>query len=116
LHSPEQGDVVDLDPALDQQLFEVPLGQTEPQVPAHGNQDDFGRETEPSERRAGLVDRRAETASLHPRNLTHRGSRSDAGRWLPVKGQWDLPGGGHWFCPLVATGSARWRPVEVPWG
>jgi len=33
---------------------------------------------------------------------------------VTVNGQLDLPGGGQWFCPVVAIGSARWRPVELP--
>jgi len=33
-----------------------------------------------------------------------------------VKGQWDLPGGGHRTCPVVAVGSARWRPPDLPGG
>lgn len=41
------------------------------------------------------------------------GPRHSAGG---VKGQWDLPGGGQWFCPLVAIRTARWRPVVLPWG
>ena len=31
----------------------------------------------------------------------------EAAAMLGVKGQWFLPTGGHWNCPLVATGIAR---------
>ena len=39
--------------------------------------------------------------------------------WLPiavffVNGQWDLPGGGQWFCPVVANRTARGWPVVLP--
>jgi hypothetical protein len=44
-------DVVDLDPALGQQLLDVPVGQAEPQVPADRKGDDFGWETVPGEGR-----------------------------------------------------------------
>ena len=39
--------------------------------------------------------------------------------WKPrplVKGQWDLPSGGQWNCPLVANRTARWWPGVVPVG
>ena len=31
-----------------------------------------------------------------------------------VNGQWDLPTGGQQNCPLVASGTARWRTAELP--
>jgi hypothetical protein len=46
-------DVVDLDPALGQELLDVPVGQAEPQVPADRQSDDFGWETVPGEGRTG---------------------------------------------------------------
>jgi hypothetical protein len=45
------GGVVDPHAALDQQLLNVPIGQVEPQVPAHGDDDDLWREPKPGERR-----------------------------------------------------------------
>ena len=33
---------------------------------------------------------------------------------MPVKGHWELPGGGHELFPLAATGSAQWWPPDVP--
>jgi len=50
LHPPIQGDVIDLDPTLGQQLLEVPVGQAVPQVPANRQQDHLWREPEPCER------------------------------------------------------------------
>jgi hypothetical protein len=50
LHPPEHSHVVDLDTALDEQLFDVAVGQIEPQVPAHGHDDDLGWEAEPGKR------------------------------------------------------------------
>jgi hypothetical protein len=31
-----------------------------------------------------------------------------------VKGHWEVPGGGHELCPLVAIGSAQGWPPDVP--
>jgi hypothetical protein len=39
LHPPVHGDVVDLDAALDQQFFNVAIGQIELQVPADRDDD-----------------------------------------------------------------------------
>ena len=44
LDPPVDAHVVDLDAALGQQLLDVSVGQAEPQVPAHRQGDDFGRE------------------------------------------------------------------------
>ncbi|MEV6923740.1 hypothetical protein AB0M46_04390 [Dactylosporangium sp. NPDC051485] len=41
----------DLHATLDQQLLNVPVGQVEAQIPAHGENDDLRREPEPGERR-----------------------------------------------------------------
>jgi hypothetical protein len=51
LHPPVDGDVIDLHTAFGQQLFDVPVGQTVAQVPAHRHGDDFGREPETGEGR-----------------------------------------------------------------
>jgi len=40
-----------LDSAFDEELLEIALGQAEPQVPAHRQENHLGREPEPSERR-----------------------------------------------------------------
>ena len=50
LHPPEQGDVIDLDAALGEELLEIAVRQPEPQVPAHRQHDHLGREPEASER------------------------------------------------------------------
>ena len=42
-------DVVDLDPALAQELLDVPIRQAEPQVPADRQGDDLWREPIPGE-------------------------------------------------------------------
>ena len=60
-HPPVDGDVVDLDPALGEQLFDVAVGQAEAQVPPDRQHDHIRREAEPGEggargdRRAGAV-------------------------------------------------------------
>jgi hypothetical protein len=51
LHPPEDGDVVDLDSAFDQQLLHVAVGQAVTQVPADRDHDHLSREPEPGERR-----------------------------------------------------------------
>jgi hypothetical protein len=50
LHPAEHRDVVDLNPALDQQLLYVAVGQVEAQVLAHGENDHLGWEPEPGKR------------------------------------------------------------------
>ncbi len=52
LDPPVHGHVIDLDPALGQELLDVPVGQAEPQVPPDRQRDDFGREAIPGEGRA----------------------------------------------------------------
>jgi hypothetical protein len=49
LHPPVDRGVVDVDPTLGQQLFEVAVGQVDAQIPAHRQHDDVGREVEPGE-------------------------------------------------------------------
>ena len=45
-HPAVDRDVVDLDPALSEQLLDVAVGQAEAQVPADREDDDIGREAE----------------------------------------------------------------------
>ena len=51
LHPPVDGDVVDFDAALGEQLLDVPIGQPVAQVPADRDRDHLRREPEPGERR-----------------------------------------------------------------
>ena len=51
LDPPVHGDVIDLDPALREELFDVSVGKSEPQVPPDRQGDDLRREPEPSEGR-----------------------------------------------------------------
>ena len=51
LHPPVDGDVVDFDASLGEQLLHVSVRQPEAEVPPHGQQDHIGREAEPGERR-----------------------------------------------------------------
>jgi hypothetical protein len=48
-HPPVDGDVVDLDPALGEQLFDVAVGQAEAQVPPNRQHNYIRREAEPGE-------------------------------------------------------------------
>jgi hypothetical protein len=50
--------VIHLDPALGKELFDVPEGQAETQVPADSDDDDIGREPESGEGRVWRVDGR----------------------------------------------------------
>jgi hypothetical protein len=62
--------VIDHDATLGEKLFEVPVRQPVPEVPAHRQQDHLGRESETSEPR-GHPHRWSRTASaLHPATLT----------------------------------------------
>jgi hypothetical protein len=60
-HPAVDGDVVDLDATLDEELLEVAVGQAEAQVPADRQHDHVGWETEAGEGR--LRDWRAATAA-----------------------------------------------------
>jgi len=55
-HPAEDRGVVDFDAAFGEQLLDVPVGEPEPQVPAHGQRDDLGREAEPGELRPWVGD------------------------------------------------------------
>jgi hypothetical protein len=50
LHPPVDGDVIDGDAALGQQLLSIPVGQPVTQVPADRHRDHLPREPEASER------------------------------------------------------------------
>ena len=52
LHPSEHGHVIDLDPALAEQLLDIAIRQAEPQIPTHREDNDLRREAEPSEPRA----------------------------------------------------------------
>jgi hypothetical protein len=62
LHPPVDGDVIDGDTALGQQLPGIPVGQAVPQVPADRDRDHLPREPETSEDRGRA--RRAHRTSL----------------------------------------------------
>jgi hypothetical protein len=68
----EQGDMVDLDAALSEELLQITVRQSVAQVPAHGDQDDLWREPESGERRHGRLDGSDETEMLHSDSLVHR--------------------------------------------
>jgi hypothetical protein len=51
LHPPVLGHMIDLEPTI-RQLFDVAVGEPEPQIPAHREDDDLGWEPEALERRA----------------------------------------------------------------
>ena len=51
MHPPIHGHVIDLDPTLGKQLLHVAIGQPEPQLPPHREDDDVRREPEPGEGR-----------------------------------------------------------------
>ena len=72
LHPAVQGDVVDLDAALGQELLKISVGQSEAQVPAHREQDHLRRELEARERRAWPASWAIGAVTLHPTSLAHR--------------------------------------------
>ena len=49
LHPPVDGDVVDLDPALSEERFDVAVGEAILQIPTHGEDDDLWWEPKPGE-------------------------------------------------------------------
>jgi hypothetical protein len=71
LHPPIDGDVVDLNAALDEELLDVAVGQAEPQVPAHREDDYLGWKPEASE--GGPLDRgRARATGFHAGSVSAR--------------------------------------------
>jgi hypothetical protein len=72
LHPTKQGDVINLNTTLGEELLEIAIRQTEPEVPAHRQHDHLRREPEPHERRKLLDWRCGPTATLHHHTLTHR--------------------------------------------
>jgi hypothetical protein len=53
LHPPVDGDMVDLDTTLGEELLDVAVGQAEAQVPADCEDDDVGRVAEAKAERGG---------------------------------------------------------------
>src|ERR1700730_8215077 len=78
LHPAVQGDVIDLDPALRQELLEIAVGQAKPQIPAHGQQDHLGLEPVAVERRRPRLDLRAAPTTPHPDSLAPRSRSANA--------------------------------------
>ena len=50
LDPPVDGDVVDLDPTLTEELFNIPIGEPVPQIPPHGQDDELRWEPKALER------------------------------------------------------------------
>ena len=69
LDPPVDRDVVDLDSALGEELFDVAIGEPVTQIPPHGEHDDLRREAVSSERGAPERRYRLGTRS-HPSTLT----------------------------------------------
>jgi hypothetical protein len=84
-HPPVDRDVVDLDPALGQQLFEVAVGQAEAQVPADREDDDIRWEAEAG--KGGSHSGRARAAGSHTGSLAARtrSPRMQQCRWHSSK-------------------------------
>jgi hypothetical protein len=68
LHPPLDGDVINGDPALGQQLLDVALGQAVAQIPADRARDHLPREPEASEDRAHTRRTHPTSLSSHPRS------------------------------------------------
>jgi len=75
LHPAEDGDVVDLDAALGEQLLHVPVRQAVPEVPANRDRDHLRWEPEAGEGRPVLD--LTGPASTHPPSLPHHEVPSD---------------------------------------
>src|SRR5664280_1948350 len=81
LDPPVQGHVVDLDATFGEQFFQIPVGQSVAQVPAHGDQDDLGWEPESSEFGNWRLDGSDETPTLHPDSLVESWPRHEPRRF-----------------------------------
>jgi hypothetical protein len=66
LHPAVHGDVIDLDPTLSQEFFDVAIRQAEPQIPTHCEDNDLPREAEAGEPRARDRGYQTSTATIHP--------------------------------------------------
>ena len=66
LHPPVDRDVINLDAAFGEQLLDIAVGQSEPQIPTNRQHDHLGWEPEPSELRGGR-DRDCTTKLPHGR-------------------------------------------------
>ena len=82
LHPPVDGDMVDLDAALGEELLDVAVRQRETQVPAHRQHDHLGREAEASQGRPR--EGGAEAARAHGHSLPTRASHT-AGATVPAR-------------------------------
>jgi hypothetical protein len=77
LHSPIQGDIVNLDPTLSEELIDLPVRQADAQIPAHGEDDHLRRNRNPATLKPGprVSNEREIDAYGHCRQA----SRSDQG-------------------------------------
>ena len=117
LHPPIEGHVVDLDATLGEELFEVPVGQPVPEVPAHRQQDHLGRETETSETRrhphrwsrtASALHRATLTATLRCVNATEPFRSRNAGRQSGrAGGEIPIADGARHFAQIDTARGAR---------
>jgi len=113
LHPPVDSDVVDIDPALGEQLLNVAVGQTEAQVPADRQHNHVGREAEAGE---GRSRNRSRTTAASP----HTGSLAAQTRSTPMQqshqhvGPSSHPAGAAAACWRLGT--AQRRDASVPTG
>jgi hypothetical protein len=61
----EDGDVVDLNPALTEELFDVAVGEPSPQIPTQGDDDDSGGNRNPANAEAGTMEHTRTVGSKH---------------------------------------------------
>lgn len=66
LHPPVDGNVVDLDAALDQQPLHIAVGQAIAQVPPHRDHDHLGRETRSRRRQSRMAARNEDGRTASP--------------------------------------------------
>src|SRR5712691_7170178 len=66
LHPPVHRDVIDLDPTLGEEFLDIAIGEPEPKIPAHREDDDLRREPEALERRTRTRENRTTMRSEHP--------------------------------------------------
>jgi hypothetical protein len=80
LHSPVDGDVINVDAAFGEEFFDVSVQESVAEVPAHCQQDHVGREPESRKRRRSRVVRATtnHSGTLRPRPIRQRNSVSDS--------------------------------------
>jgi hypothetical protein len=87
LHPAVHRDMIHLDATLGQQLLHIPIGQPEPQIPAHRKHDHFGWEPEASERRGSRSRNTSRSDEPHAAGYCPNPTRQSTRQTRRISGQ-----------------------------